>query len=475
MLLKTQIQKFQTPIFAFLKDIRVWILLLTLFHFENITEPPLDTHAWRQVLTMMVTRNFLEVDWNIFYPRIDITGELTGITGCEFPLFNYLMFIFDLIFGYQDWYGRLINTLVSCASLWYFYQIIKRVATEPVAFFSTLFLGTSIFFKYSRKTMPDTFSLALVIMGVYFAVRFLENSQNRHLLLSFLLITFGCLSKMPASCFLCFLIPLFLDKNIALKSKTKLAATISVGVGIMSIWYFAWVPYLVATYKYPFYWPYSLAEGWNELVRLSEAAWVRFNLDAFGTRTSFLVCMLGLGGIILQKQRRLSLIFAAYSLIFFFFILKTGVTFPGHEYYIIPYLPVMCTAAGYFIGSWQVNPYIKIAFAFLFLNMNLNQQRFDIETPEEKLYFTTLTGIVDKYVGKNEKIMTNGGGYNPYLMYWAHRKGWVHENSVLFQTTWMPDFKRDGLRYIVINRHDLDQPLPYPLIFEDANFRIYKP
>lgn len=446
-----------------------------MLHFENITAPPLDTHGWRQVLTLMVTRNFWEVDWNIFYPRIDIGGEFTGITGCEFPVFNYLMYFFDLCFGYQDWYGRLINSLVSCASLWYFYQIIKRVSSEPIAFFSTLFLGTSIFFKYSRKTMPDTFSLGLVIIGVYFAMRFLENKQNRHLILSFLLITFGILSKMPSACFLCFLIPPFLDKNVAMKNKIKLAATISVGVGIMSMWYFVWVPYLIDTYKYPFYWPYSLLDGWKELVRLSESAWVRFNVDAFGTRTSFLVCMLGSGGILLQKQRQLSAIFATYSLIFFFFILKTGVTFPTHEYYIIPYLPVMCTAAGYFIANWQINKYVKVVLAFLFLNMNLNQHRLDVATPAEKRYFMTLTNIVDKYVGKNEKIMTNGGGYNPFMMYWSHRKGWVHENPVLFKTDWMPDFKRDGLRYIVIDRHDLEQPLPYLLVFEDANFRIYKP
>ena len=242
----------------------------------------------------------------------------------------------------------------------------------------------------------------------------------------------------------------------------------------MSLWYFLWVPYLVDVYKYQFFWPFSLSQGWSDLVYLSEQAWIRFNIDAFGTRASFLVCMLGLGGIFLQKQRHLILVFAAYSLLFFFFVLKTGVTFPTHDYYIIPYLPVMCTAAGYFIAQLEINKYVKVALAFLFLNMNLNVHRLDIETPEESKYFLKLEKIVDKYIAKDEKILTNDGAFNPFITYWAHRKGLPQADRVLFETTWMPDLKRDGMNFIVIDRHGLDKPLPYELIFEDTDFRIYK-
>ena len=45
-------------------------------------DPPLEVaHNWRQTLGAMIARNFLETDNNILYPRIDITGEKTGITG----------------------------------------------------------------------------------------------------------------------------------------------------------------------------------------------------------------------------------------------------------------------------------------------------------------------------------------------------------------------------------------------------------
>ncbi len=68
----------------------------------------------------MPARNFLEVDANIFYPRIDIAGEKTGITGMEFPLLNYIIFLQAKIFGYAHWYGRLINLIVSSVRLFIF-------------------------------------------------------------------------------------------------------------------------------------------------------------------------------------------------------------------------------------------------------------------------------------------------------------------------------------------------------------------
>ena len=63
-----QFIKAKIPNLAFFKDIRVWILLLTLLHFENITAPPFDAHSWRQMLTLMVTRNMVEIDWNYRMP-----------------------------------------------------------------------------------------------------------------------------------------------------------------------------------------------------------------------------------------------------------------------------------------------------------------------------------------------------------------------------------------------------------------------
>ena len=77
-----------------LNNVWIWILLFFLIRLIGITNPPLEmTHNWRQVTGLMVARNFLEVDNNILYPRIDDNGGQTGIIGMEFPTLNYLHYV----------------------------------------------------------------------------------------------------------------------------------------------------------------------------------------------------------------------------------------------------------------------------------------------------------------------------------------------------------------------------------------------
>lgn len=65
--------------------IEFWIFLFFLVRLFGITNPPLEIgHSWRQVTGLMVSRNFLEVDANILYPRVDDTNGETGIIGMEF-------------------------------------------------------------------------------------------------------------------------------------------------------------------------------------------------------------------------------------------------------------------------------------------------------------------------------------------------------------------------------------------------------
>src|SRR5436190_9169865 len=144
------------------KDIRFWILLYFLIRLFGITNPPLEiAHNWRQVTGLMVARNFYEVDPNILYPRVDMAGERTGITGTEFPLFNYLIFLAALLFGWADWYGRLINLIITSIGIYFFYRIIADFIRRDLAFYAAFILLNSLWFIYARKTMPDTFSLAL--------------------------------------------------------------------------------------------------------------------------------------------------------------------------------------------------------------------------------------------------------------------------------------------------------------------------
>jgi hypothetical protein len=68
-----------------LRDIRFWIVVFFILRLVGITNPPLETgHNWRQSLTCMIARNFLEIDNNIAYPRIDMAGEKPALLVLNF-------------------------------------------------------------------------------------------------------------------------------------------------------------------------------------------------------------------------------------------------------------------------------------------------------------------------------------------------------------------------------------------------------
>ena len=132
-------------------DIRLWIVLFFIVRLYAITDPPLEVaHNWRQTTVTMAARNFYEADNHILYPRIDIAGEKWGITGMEFPVLNYLIYLVSLVFGYAHWYGRLINLVISSFGIFYFYKLAYKYFGYKIAFNAAFLLIFSVWFNYSR-------------------------------------------------------------------------------------------------------------------------------------------------------------------------------------------------------------------------------------------------------------------------------------------------------------------------------------
>ena len=85
----------------------------------------------------------------------------------EFPLLNYGIYLIADFFGYQHWYGRLLNLIVSSIVVWYFYRLVRDHVSEKVALPSTLALLASSWLIFSRKMMPDTFCMALMLIALF--------------------------------------------------------------------------------------------------------------------------------------------------------------------------------------------------------------------------------------------------------------------------------------------------------------------
>ena len=454
-----------------LSDIRFWIILLFLIRLIGITNAPLETgHNWRQSLTNMIARNFLEGEANLLYPRIDMAGAKSGIIGSEFPVFNYLIYLVSSVFGYAHWYGRLINLLISSIGVLYFFKLLKGLFNKHIAFNATIVLLVSIWFSFSRKVMPDTFSVSMVIISLYYAYCYLRSGNIFSLMLFFMLSTLGVLAKIPSLALLSLLIiPLMVKWQRNLKLLVLYIAWI-VSFIFVAWWYFHWVPHLVEEYQYALFFPKSLAEGLVEVARLAPEALEKFYFSSFHSYIGFLCFLTGLYFVFTDKNKAIKIGFAIVTLVFLVFIIKTGSVFPKHNYYIIPYTPVMAVIAGVFIS--KVPKKYQVVLLILIGLEGIANQQHDFFIKKNKRYLLNLEQIVEKHVNENELIVTNGGP-SPQQMYFTHRKGWSVDDSVLRNRQKINEFTKKGAKHIVVDRATFKTKLEYPVEYSGENFVIY--
>lgn len=459
-------------------DARFWIVLLFLLRLEGIDNPPVDEHSYRQGLTLGVARNFLEIDWNIFQPRTMFCDSRPGYEVMEFPLYNYGVFLMWKVFGEHNWCFRLLGLIVASLGLWYFYKIAQRLTTRQAALASMVLLGTSITFIYARKAMPDVFSLFLTIIGVSFGWDYLEKGKKRHLILFMAALAGGLLSKIPSIVAVVFLAIPFLDPTVDLSRKIKLGVAGLVPLALMSGWYFVWIPWAEKAYHHGFYFRLGWSEAWAQIT--SDEVWPytkeRFYPIALQSKLAYWFLLAGLGWMVYQKNYRLVGLLLLYSAIFFLFILQVGRTFSAHEYYIIPYVPIMALLAGYGLASLVQKPWLFLLLLGVSAGEAVWRKKSDFVLKWQEKRMLKLERIVDQTIPKHAKILVvNHPVHLPSMMYLAHRRGWAEGNlERALDTAWINGEATVGMDYIITDRTKVFQKLPYPMLFEDNEFRIFK-
>lgn len=460
-----------------LVDIRFWIVFFAMARLVSITNAPLEnSHSWRQTTVTMVARNFYETDSDILYPRIDIAGDLSGITGMEFPVLNYLIYLLSLLFGYGHWYGRIINLAVSSVGCWYFYLLLRKFFPERVSFYSTMMLMVSIWFAYSRKIMPDTFSMSLVIIGMYYGFNYLYKTGPwaKNLALYTVLVMLGLLSKLPSGYLLVvFLLPIS-DVRVELRNKVFFCL-MSLAMCIPVVWwYFLWVPCLVETYGFEhFFMGKSFSEGFSEVMDNIGDAFKHFYSDALKF-IGFGVFLFGLVMCIVKREKTVLLAFGLSFAAFCVVILKSGWTFTHHEYYIIPFVPPMALVAGCgmaAISNGKLRTALMVAVA---VECILNQHgHFIVREPRKPLL--GLEEVLDRYSNRDDLIVINSD-QNPTAMYFAHRKGWVASNEQLSDTAYLNDLRDRGCRNVLIMKQTLgeEMEMPLPRLYNGDAYAVYQ-
>lgn len=440
----------------------------------GITNAPLDrAHSWREVSTNMYARNYLEIDARPWYGRVDMAGEKTGITAKEFPVFNYLIFLTSKVFGYQHWYGRLINLIISSFGLWFFYLILAGYFNKRLAFTSTIILGVSIWFNYSRMIIPDTFSTSLVLIGTFYGLRFFKVGSIKSLILYGVFAGLGTLSKIPTIYMLGIFILPFFQKGTSWKTRLLFLIPSFFILATNAIWYGYWVPYVVSTYEYTHHKIKSFSQGLSEIPRYLTDIAYRFYGTALYSYLAFTFFVVGLVAAFFKKQRALLYPLAVLSILFALVIVKAGSTFSIHSYYIVPFVPVMALFAAngiLLIKNKNIGFILLAAIAVEGVVNQFHHLGIDDEL-KEKL---ALEEIADSVSNKDDLFLAPYNE-NPILLYFAHRKGWTPKYETCKNQEWINSVIDKGAKFLLIDKDhapDFLQNWEFEKVFENDYFLI---
>ncbi len=408
------------------------------------------------------------------YPRIDIAGEKTGITGMEFPLFNFLIYLFSLVFGFHEWFGRLINLLISSTGIYYFYLLVRKYFSRETAFNAAFILLVSFWFSYARKIMPDTFASSLVITSLYYGSNYLDRKQSiSNLVLYVLFGMLGILSKLPVAYIWVIWLLWFLSKNVKMPVKQIfMSATVVIAV-IVYFWYFEWVPLLVENYGF---WHFFMGEPIDKGAREVLTYFPRVLNHFYESALKFIGFGLFLLGLVMATVRKEKILWAVFLLSlagFSVIILKAGRTFAFHSYYILPFVPVMALVAGYGLAQIKNLKVVYVLLAAVAIEGLLNQWN-DFYIKPKAAALTHLESDLDSFSTREDLFVINSG-YNPAPMYFAHRRGWVASNDQILDTTYLNKLEEKGARYVLILKKVYGTPiaLPEKVVFENVDYAVY--
>ena len=480
----------------FFKSYEYWILAIfiilgffvRLYRFDG---PVADWHSWRQADTSSVSRDFVNLGFNLLHPTYDDLSNVPsgvydnpkGYRFVEFPIYNVLQALPSKFIGVltlEEW-GRLVSIYASLVSSLFIYLLIKKRFGKTAGFFASfffLFIPFNIY--YSRTILPDPLTVTSILGAIYFFQVYIEKlsdeknkssiNKNLYFIISFIFMTCSFLLK-PYSLFFIFPVIFLAFEKFginAFKIKKFWA------YAILSIVPFAlWRIWML---QYPAGIPQSdwLFNGNGIRFRPSFFYWIfyeritRLILGFFGVPI-FLVAFL-------KKYSKNDFLYIGsfvLSCALYVSVIATGNV--QHDYYQILIIPtiaiILGLAADVFINNKKINKYISVSIFLLLTILSLGISGFYI-----KDYFNINdrsivdAGIaVDKLTPKNALVIANYNGDTSFL-YQTKRKGWASFEKPV------PQLIKMGADYLVLanpTAADLQIGKTYKIIAQNKEYVIF--
>ena len=390
--------------------------------FIAIDQPFVDNWSWRQSDVATIARNYFQGGFHFTHPQIDWAGDQPGYVGTEFPILPFIAALCYKFLGLHEWVGRIQAVVFFAISLPFFFLLMREILGELGAAWALLFYSFApLGVMASRCFMPDTPSLVLSIIGLYFFARWMNSGDWSSFFSASLMISLSILIKSPSAIIGAPLASLAFQRfGLGALCNLKLWFFAVIAILPATLWY--WYAYQISVTYYPHH--FFGAGG----VKIMPPVWY-WQIAREVSTLALTPFVFVLGGVGLFTARSISRARPFYwwlaAMLLFVVVVGYG---NRHPWYRLPLVPITALFAGSacaFIGEKILNRAGKIAGAGLLLAA-LAVSAF----VSARIYYHPIdaplrnAGLALKEITPESSLIAAADNGDPAVLYYGERKGW---------------------------------------------------
>lgn len=454
-------------------------------------------HVWRQTQTQQAIDAFVNEDFNILNPRRLERGAEDGILRLEFPLYQWITAAFGKVFGntifLSRWMVFMLSFLAAIGMERVVYALTKsRLAAYAGAFF---FMFSPLVFFYGVSVMPDMLALCLAVWGLAFSLAALREFSWGKWIAGAALIGLGTLVKLPFIVFGAAFFPLLLrvfskDQPILVGKWLAMCLVLLLAMVPAFAWYAAvmpsWGPAGIES-ELLFH-----PEKWDVL---KEILIYHFWQVLPRSTTSILsLPFILIGGFFLfqnraenaELRRMLWPVLALGIGFFCFWIYALGIIGIPHDYYFLPFVPVVSSIAA--LGVWQAFKHLPkwtkpllmvLILATPYMAYRRVAERWDVEKPEFNRELFLHQNALRDAVPNDALVIAGPDLSHMIFLYYIDKKGWSWDENQGLGLEKIKDWQSKGAKYLYCDDRAYDElpelmPVLGKAILQYGSIKIYQ-
>ncbi|MBI4078988.1 MAG: glycosyltransferase family 39 protein [Candidatus Levybacteria bacterium] len=344
------------------------ILLLLLFLFSRL---------YNLTLLPIFTDESIYIYW-AKYIAVHNSNFFISLTDGKPPLFIWIITLFVKIFP-STWYlvaGRFVSVLAGAITLFGMYKLSLLLFKSQRIALTAAFLGiiNSFMLFYDRLALYDSFLSAMLIWGVYFALRTSQTLRKRDAFLWGLFLGLALLTKPPAIIFL-FLTPICFLLVSKKKNFILPASAVIIGVFMQSIQKLSENFQKIQTKNEQFQLPFAILLTSPFLMFGKNIAEIAQWMIAYYTLPFFVFGVIAILFLFYKNKTNGAILLLLWLVPIFIFAFVGKIIFPRYILFTTPYFLIACAfAVELLFFSKYLNVLLKVIVAVVLFFLML---RFD--------------------------------------------------------------------------------------------------